>query len=228
MSCPTRTVDDDTIHGYVAATLPADEADIFELHLLGCSGCRDAVRIGAGTRDALLTNKRARRRRGGVAAAALTLAAASILIVVFVRGTERGGLAAFTPPSFSGTPVRRGADADSARAMVDAGMDAYQRRDYAAAVRLLAAGAQADGSPGVNFYLSVAQLATGDALGAVQAARKAMNPPSNPFAADAAVVAAKAWLRLGRSDSALAELGRAPRDAPGSAHAAALVDRDRK
>src|ERR1041385_8209016 len=113
MSCPTRTVDDDTIHGYVAGTLPAAEADIFELHLLGCAGCRDAVRIGAGTRGALLANKRARQRRVGMTATALTLAAASILIVVFVRGTERGGLAAFTPPAFSGTPVRRGADGDS-------------------------------------------------------------------------------------------------------------------
>ena len=224
MSCPTRAFDDDAIHGYVAGTLPASEVEAFELHLLGCRSCREAVRLGLGVRVEIGAPARASRTRAAFIGGVLMLAAASIVAVILSRAGDGDGLASFTPPPFAGVPVRRGADVDSARALVDRGMAAYQDGDFAAAARLLGTGAGLDASPGVSFYLSVAQLANGDAVNALQSARRAGNPPDNPFAADAAVVGAKAWLRLGRFDSAVAELGRAPRDGPGSARAAALLD----
>ena len=225
MSCPTGGVEDDAIHGYVAGTLSPSETEALELHLLSCASCREVVRLGMAIR-AELGAARARRQRDRRAAVAgfVVLAAASITFFALVRAGERNGLAAFTPPTFAGVAVRRGADVDSVRAMIDGGMAAYQRREFTTAARLLGASAALDASPGVSFYLAVAQLANGDAPRAIESARRAGNPAGNPFAADAAIVAAKAWLRLGRPDSAVAELDGAPRDGPGSAHAAALLD----
>jgi hypothetical protein len=224
MSCPTRSFDDDTIQAYVAGKLPERETEAFELHLLGCGGCRQAVRLGAGIHGALGVPATARPRRArAMTAGAITLAAAVVMVALLSsRGGEGAG--SFTPPKFSGFAVRGAADAETVRAMVDRGMAAYQRNDFAAAARILGEAARTDASPGVSFYLAAARLARGDVAGALDAARRASTPLDNPFAAEAAIIAAKAWLRLGRPDSAAAELQRAPRDQAGGAHAAALLD----
>src|SRR5206468_12273178 len=111
MSCTTGTVDDDTIHAYVAGKLPEAQAEAFELHLLHCAGCREAVRLGAGARSALIAGAVAPRRRfAGAAAAILTLAAASIVVVMVRRSGGEHGLRAFTPAVFRGFAGRGAAD----------------------------------------------------------------------------------------------------------------------
>lgn len=230
MSCPSRSVDDDTIHAYVAGTLAEPDAEAFEQHLLGCAGCREEVRLGVGVRAALAARPAPRRTRTrALAAAAITLAAASVVwVAVFGSSRRDNATAAFTPPTFTGIAIRGPADADSARALADRGMAAYQRGDFAAAARFLDEASRRDASPGVNFYLAAALMTIGNDSAALSAARRASNPPGNPFAADAAIVAGKAWLRMRQPDSAIAELVRAPRDGPGSGHVAALLDSVRR
>src|SRR5689334_12207111 len=106
MSCPTGAFDDDAIHGYVAGTLPASEVEAFELHLIGCGGCRDAVRLGLSVRAEMGAPVRISRTRAAMIGGVLTLAAASIVFLVLSRRGDQSGLASFTPPPFAGVPVR--------------------------------------------------------------------------------------------------------------------------
>ncbi|UCF21656.1 MAG: tetratricopeptide repeat protein [Gemmatimonadota bacterium] len=89
-------------------------------------------------------------------------------------------------------------------------MAAYARGDYRDAAELLSAALEAAPSPGVSFYLGIARLEAGPAESALDAFRAALDPPKNPYAADAHFYLAKAWLRLGEADSALAHLNAVP------------------
>ena len=233
MSC---TFEDrsDIAAGYVAGTLDESEIEPFELHMLSCAECREAVTVAAAVRQELTRTSPALRglrrqslRNRLVAGGALVaLAAASIFIAI--RWRTATPLAAFTPPTFVGETVRGGGPTDSSRALVDRGMDAYARRDFARAEQLLASALPSDSSAGVSFYLAAAQLARGHARDAIRSARRAMRPSDNPFAADAHVLAAKAWLSMGAADSAIAELESVHGDPHAMTRATALRDSIRR
>jgi tetratricopeptide (TPR) repeat protein len=123
-------------------------------------------------------------------------------------------------PRFAGVPVR--ADADSASRLADQGMAAYVARRYAEATRLLGAVAAVDRTPALTFYLGVSQLLSGKHPEAVGMLRGV--PPESPYSAEARFYLAKAWLRLGAADSALAALAAVPAASPIAAPASALAD----
>lgn len=224
MNC--LVLESDTPHRYVAGTLPEDEAERFEQHLLECAWCRDAVRLGAATRTALLAEtggRRLPRTRWWAAAGAV---AAGIMIFAFARRDD--GLRALSTvqaPPFVGTEVRS-IGGDSTIAMIDRGIAAYANGDYERAARALQAAG--DSSPGVSFYLGASLLARERPRDALVALRRATTPSENPYADDARILAAKAWLRESNGDSALAELRAVSRSSPAIRHADALADSIRR
>src|ERR1043166_1318444 len=183
MTCPIA--DQDSIHRYVAGTLPERELEDFETHLLGCAACRAAVREGATLRRALresaastsdpTTSRMAPWPRVTIAGVALALAAGIVLGVVLGRRSA-DPVAAFVPPTFSGVAVR-GSPGDSVAAAIDRGVAAYTRGDFRAAARELGAASVADSSAGVAYYWAVALLASGDASRATGARPRAALPP---------------------------------------------------
>ena len=220
MSC---LYDTETAARYVAGTLDAVTVEAYEPHLVGCADCQQRVRTAATVRSALQAASGAKPVRRGTWIAAAAAVAAAIVVFVVVRGADDvRALSQFDPPTFVG--VRTRGSSDSADARVLRAMEAYNAGDYRAAARGLA-GADADSSAAVAFYLSASLLQIGDADGALRAARRAQHPAENPYATDASLVAAKAWLRKRRTDSALVELDRAA-GAVGAAgaHARALRD----
>ena len=228
LPCPIAD-ESDLIHRYVAGTLPADQVEEFEAHFVECAACQRAVREGAVLRAEL------RLRRRGIDALrtlawGVPLAAAAALVVWLVlpgeSQMERLGRVG-APPGFVGFPVR--AATDSAFVLAERGMAAYREERYADAAALLASAVERDPAPSVYFFLGVARLLTGDADGAVTALTAALDPPDNPYAAEARLYLAKAWLRLGRPDSALVQLAAVPADGDKvHAHASALADSVRR
>ena len=215
----------DLVHRYVAGTLEPDERDRFETHLLECAACQEAVIQGIAVRAAL-REESGGSRRPPVMAWAIPLAAAATLAVWLIlpseSAVERLGRVDQLP-SFSGLPVR--ATADSAALLTDRGMAAYQDGDYRRAADLLAAAYRADSSIAVGFFLGVTQLKMGSAERAVESLAAALEPPQNPYAAEAHFYRAKAWLQLGQADSALAQLAAVPTTAARiHANARALAD----
>lgn len=221
-ACPTTTGNADAVHRYLAGTLEIEAGDAFEIHLLECEACQRAVRDGAAVAAALRVAVPGRQRvlRWVVPLAA---AAAAVAWLVWprpdpVRALGRVGAV----PAFDGLAVRAGPD--SATALADQGMAAYAAGDFGRAAGLLGAAAAVEPNPAVQFYLGIAQLKAGAPDSAVMALRAAREPAGNPYAAESRFYLAKAWLALGRADSALAQLGAVPPDAAVAARAAALAD----
>ncbi|MGQ0640557.1 MAG: zf-HC2 domain-containing protein [Gemmatimonadaceae bacterium] len=194
----------DAAHRYVANRLLGDELEAFETHLLQCEDCRESVRLGSAARAELLprTGARGGRRMLGFG---VLLAAAVMLAVQLRRITPLDALERVAPPSFDGGAAR--SDADSIAEAVDRGMAAYAAHDYRRAARELARAAERDSTAAVAFYLGVSRIMSRDEAGAVRALARAAQPPGNPYEADARLLTAKTWLRLGHPDSALSALG---------------------
>lgn len=243
----------ETAQRYVAGRLPASDLVPFEIHLLTCERCQAEVRLGASIASALHAERAPapdtvtpaagtrpaaeardlsaatvspvvgawRRRRFPVIAVPALAAAAAVVLVV---GRSRSGLAELegvVPPVFSGAPSRSTADPSSP---VDAAMEAYASRDYRRAAELLERASPSDSSASVAFYLGVARVAIGDARGALRAFAIPRSADGSPYQFDAAVFAAKAHIRLGSADSAVAILRAIPDGAPAARHARALAD----
>lgn len=213
----------DRVHRYVAGTLTAAELEAFEPHLLGCATCQALVREGFAIRAALGAAPAAARlpRRRRLLLAALPAAAA--LAALYVASRPADPLAALarvgTPPAFTGQAVRDGSD--SATSLADRGMAAYAQGRWAAAADLLGRAA-ADATPSLRFYHGIALLQSRQAERALAPLAAAA---TGAYAGDARLYRAKAWLALGRPDSALVDLDHA--SAAGgatTAHAAALAD----
>lgn len=201
----TREHDDDRVAQYVAGTLPPDDVEDFEQHLLACSSCRDMVRIGAATRSALVASDAHPRRRRVLQFAWLPAAAVIVLAVLATRRESRwNALGSVQAAPFAGAPLRP--SVDSTTALVDSGMRAYQAADFAEATAKLRRAARADSSPALRFFLGVSLLMRNDAAAAIQALRDI--PVASPYAHEAAYYAAKAWVRLQRPDSAIAVIER--------------------
>jgi Putative zinc-finger len=220
MTCPIS--ESDVVHTYVAGTLSEDETGRFEEHMVGCADCRNAVRLGAAVRHSLRVPRSSRAPwawiAGGVGIAAALL---------FYAGARTGGdvrrLAGIIPPPFASAPVR--GSGDSSAATIARGMRAYSDGNYREAQALLARATRVDSSPGVSFYLGVAQLRTGAAADARESLRRALSPAGNPYEEDARFYLAKAWLQLRNADSALAELEQLAKGRGAlSTHASALSD----
>lgn len=203
--------DDEAVARYVSGTMPADELDEFEPHLLGCETCRSAVRVGAAARAALVSHPsriaspRAADRRvpwywlSGAAAAA-------VILVVATRGTSSGDpLGEVTAAPFVAGELRPSSDA--ATALVDSGMLAYVANDFATAVEHLVRAARTDSSSSVAFFLGVSLLMRGENASALEALGG--SAVEGPYAGEAAYYMAKALVRLSRPDSAVAVLDRA-------------------
>jgi anti-sigma factor RsiW len=232
--CPTRE-DTDHAHRYVAGTLPPDERDAFEAHLLECERCQRAVREGAAIRAALTheapAGEAALEEGSGLwsprLVAAATLAAAAAIALWFVLpGGELEALGRVAPPVMEPLPVR--AEADSAAILAARGMTAYREGDYGAAASLLARAVDAEPAPGTRFFLGIARLLTGSRQEARASLTAALEPPGNPYAAEARFYLAKAWLLDGRADSALVHLAAVPPAAGIRGHAEALADSVRR
>lgn len=222
--------DGDTVSRYVAGTLEADELRSFEVHLLGCPECQEAVREGTALAAALRTggNGIGRGGRKGrlLKIAVPALAAAAVAVWLLLPGGEPFAAlgAVEAAPPFDGLPVRSapGLGAD----LVARGMAAYRDGEFGTAARLLDRAEDPD--PGVRFFLGISLLMTGESERAAEALREAAEPRGNPYAPEAHLYRAKAWLRLGRADSALAQLAAASGTDTGTpdvrSHAAALAD----
>ena len=216
--------DDDAVARYVAGTMPADELDEFEPHLLECESCRSAVRVGAATRAALVSQPlRAAGRR--VPWYWLGAAAAAVILVVATRTNSSGGpLGEVTPAPFVAGELRPSADA--ATALVDSGMLAYVANDFGAAAERLGRAARTDSSASVAFFLGVSLLMRGDNAAALHALGR--SAVGGPYAGEAAYYMAKALVRLNRPDSAIAVLERASATAPAPEVLRAFADSIRR
>jgi tetratricopeptide (TPR) repeat protein len=181
------------------------------------------VREGAALAAALRAMPPGRRRP--VLRWAVPLAAAAVAITWLVlppRDPVRALGRVDAVPGFDGLPVR--ADPDSATALADQGMAAYRGGDFARAAALLGSAAVLDPTPAVHFFLGIARLKAGAPDSARAALHAALEPPGNPYAAEARFYLAKAWLSLRQPDSALAQLAVVPPGAAIAARAAALAD----
>ena len=104
-------------------------------------------------------------------------------------------------------------------------MDAYLAGRYEEAARFFAGSDSLSLSETAAFYRGVSALFGGDAADAIIVLRRLTQSADDPYAPEAHFYSAKGWLRLGRADSALAQLAAIPagRDALAT-HAAALAD----
>jgi len=208
----------DQVQAYVAGTLPEAERDAFEIHMLECAECRRLVREGAALRVALREAAAAPAPRRSSWWIAASLAAAAV--AAFLLLTPADPLARLArvehPAPFAGMRVRDAADSTALR--IDSGMALFNAGRYEEAAARLGPAAHDD--PAATFYVGLSLLLAGrpaDARGPLAAAAHAQTP----YAAEARRYLAKAWLRSGRADSALAALGAAE---PGDHAARALAD----
>ena len=220
--------DGERIQRYVAGTLEAEATSEFEIHLLHCSECQAAVREGVAVRAALRASPVAHhsaaipfRKRWW-----LIPAAAAAVITVWLIGRE-GSLARLgrvgAAPAFSGLPVR--GTADSAAILADLGMEAYKQGRYRDAATLLKAAAARGPGPAIQYYQGLAELLAGRPRESLREFGAVLGGAPNAYEADAHFYAAKAWLLLGRADSALTHLTAISSDTEAvGARARALAD----
>ena len=215
---------DGTVERWVAQTLPQPDAERFQLHLLSCDRCQEAVHNATVVRAALRQPVGAPLRALRVIVP-LGLAAAVATAVLWPASDPMVHIAEPGPaPEFTPVPVRTGQITSS---LGDRGMEAYARRNYESAARLLDSAALVDPTPATRFFLGVSLLKTGEALRATTPLSAVVRDSVNPYAAEAALWLAKSWLSAGLADSAevvLRELGRTSLDPRIATHAMALID----
>lgn len=235
LSCD-NVVAEFVIERYVADKLSESETVAFEEHLLLCDRCQGEITLAVAVREALPS---AGGTEGARAAKiwpwkpmgigiSLAAAAAIAAILMLPIGRESSPIAelgqVIQPPIYLGVPVRQvPARPDS---VFNAAMASYGEGDYAAAVRQLetAIAAGVDGPP-AQFFLGASLLMLdnpGEAVAAFEAVTSSWDPTYTP---EAHYYMAKALLRQGKTDAALAEL-RAVSDTVGeiSAQARSLAD----
>ncbi len=223
--CPEYRVDD-TVERWVAQTLPDPDAERFEVHLVECEACQAAVRtattVRAGLRQRVEAPAGLRPLRLIIP---LGLAAALAVLLLL---PERDPLARLSDPGpapeFIPLPVRA---AQVTPSVGDRGMHAYASGDYGRAARLLDSAAAVDPTPATRFFLGVSQLKSSRALEATASLGAVLRDSVNPYADEAALWLAKAWLQAKLPDSAeavLRSLGNRSVDAGIAFHARALTD----
>lgn len=202
--------DDDAVSQYVAGTMPADDLDEFEQHLLTCETCRTSVQVGAAARVVLVRQTSAARvpvrRAPGYWMGAV---AAAVVIALVATRSPKDPLGEVTPAPFVADALRPSLNATTS--LVDSGMGAYIANDFGAAAERLGRAARTDSSASVAFFLGVSLLLNGDAASALDALGRGA---AGPYAGEAAYYMAKALVRLKRPDAAIAVLDQATAPAP--------------
>lgn len=223
-------VESDVIQRYVAGRSSPAETEAFELHLVGCRECQDAVRLGAALRVELprVAATTIAPKRPRWALPVVGVAAAALLLAFLGERLDRrpirdlGGVA--TAPPYAGVAVR--ATVGREDSLFEAGMRLYSGDRRAEALRALAdaRAAGADSTP-TSFFIGVLHLLGGQPRLALRDLNVVTRRAESPYTAEAHFYAGKAWLQLARADSALARLDVAGRSAmPIAAHARALAD----
>ena len=208
-----RDVSAELLGRYVAGTLEDSAVVVFEGHFVGCARCQSRLRDAVALRKVL---------RGADATAPTRLlvpvrarwmvplaAAASIGVLWLVAAppsplVRLGGMA--EAPPLAVMPVRT--DGDSVAAWVGRGLNAYRAGRFAEAALFLGRGDSLQPAPATKYYRGAALLMGDDPRAAVAALESTADSDDAPFAAESRFLMAKAWLRLGRADSALAQLAR--------------------
>lgn len=108
----------------------------------------------------------------------------------------------FEPPSYRAS-VLRGRE-DAATRSFRAAMELYQQGRFGDAVPGLTSAATTRGD--AAYFLAACRLLTGDAVGAAEAAQRAMAFGDTPYLEDSRLLLAKALLRLHDRDGAIREL----------------------
>lgn len=200
--------DDDSVAQYVAGAMDATELEGFEQHLLECESCRNAVRVGATARVALVGSAGSQVSRGvpGRTRIFWLAAAAGITTIILVNQNDSiGRLGEITAAPFVAGAVRPASD--SITTLVDSGMAAYVAADFRTAARQLERAASGDSSASVSFFLGVSLLMNEENRAALRALESVT--AGTAYGTEAAYYRAKAFVRLQQRDSAVAVLERA-------------------
>lgn len=229
---------------YVAGTLPAEETPAFEEHLIECERCQRELALGVAVREAFgapaaagseadgegnrIAPGRRGRRRGWIGAAGAGLAAAAVAFLLFRPAgipRELAGLGGVSqPPVYLGIPVR--AEPVPWETPFAEAMARYAEADFRAAAAGLERAIEA-GAPPVpaEFFRGASLLMLDRPAEASEALAAVISAGGSPYLAEAHFYRAKALLRLGWAEDALAELGAAASEGGEiGASAAALAD----
>jgi hypothetical protein len=200
----------------VTGTCPHDAADVaaryargeagpgideFEVHLLTCDACQSLVRLSA---SVVAASNVARAPAKGRIAIVATAAVAAAALIIALTG-RRDPLGRFELAGGGFEPVR-----SAGVATADSGLAALSEGNAHAAVALLSRAFAGDSSPGLAFFLATSQLLADDPAEAIATLDAVADDDLGPYALDAAYIRAKAWVRSGHRDSALAALAPLP------------------
>ena len=215
------------VERYVADTLAGDELERFEAHLLSCRGCQDEVLLAVAARGGLQSlgaevpapgastpepGEPSRSRTRKIPAKFwLPVAAAAAIAGLIFFGPDRvpenlselGQLG--QPPVYLGVSVRQ--EEASADSLFAAAMLRYVAEDYAGAASGLTGALEAGAGPlPAQFFLGASLLMLDRFREAVEAFGVVADLGQSPYLAEAHYYRAKALLRLGDAESALADL----------------------
>ena len=222
--------DRDLLDRYVQGTLPDDERDALEIHVLGCAECAGELETALDLRQALLQEPRTSRPVipwWAAAAAAVVLVAALATWwslrrdagpppvsaeapaltpappAPSLREEALAELAQIAPPAYEET-VLRGGD----RRAFQTAMRAYLEGRYQEAIRGLRAAVMQDPTAREAwFYLGASHLLLGETEPAIEALHRVVDDP-NPFAEEARFYLVKALIGAGRLEEAREQLDR--------------------
>lgn len=202
------------VNRYIAGGSSAAETEDFELHLIGCAACQDSVRVGAVARAALRSPRRGdsmppRRILAWGRMLALAAGLGTIALGAYWLRQRSGEIEALgnlaVVPSYQGMEVRSSIGA--ADSLFAHGMSLYVEGRHAEARDALSrAMAQGSDSVPASFFIGAIDVLHGDPRSALTSLRVVLRRGDTPYAAEAHYYAAKAFLQLGRPDSAAAHL----------------------
>lgn len=192
---------DETLSLYTAAKLDAEAVASVERHLLACAECRGTVTVGMAVRS----EKKPNARRIWVPAGAAAAAAALALFVASTRSDPMRELGAVdAAPGYVGLPVR--ADVHPGDSSFNSGMRHYQSHRFREAINdLREARRLGADSAATSFFIGVSLLMMNQPEEAGQEL-KAVARGESLYAGEAGYYRAKAFIRLGQADSAIAML----------------------
>ncbi len=227
---------------YVAGRMPDAERIAFEDHFVACAQCQSDLRFasavraghagaGAASRGGELAlvdgSTGGRRRVAWWAGTALAAGIAAVAIIIAHAAPSPAFVALGDPgdaPVYLGIAVR--SSVGRGEAIFEAAMKAYAEGRYAAANQGLqeALTAGEDSIP-AEFFIGASYLFSGNANGAADAFARVIAKGDSPYADESQLYRAKALLRLGRGNDALAVLtAHAPADPAMAARLSALAD----
>ena len=216
---------------YVADGLSPDEAEAFESHYLVCRRCQEEVELAVSMHDAFSGGEIAERRRSrGPVWAGVVLAAAAGLAALLLLFPDRSSpeIAQLgrvdQPPIYLPLAVRgRTSPADS---LFLSAMGAYDAGRYAEAAGRLDQVIATDGDEvPAWFFLGASHLMEGRPREARMALEQVLRMERGSYEPETRYYLAKALLRLGEGEAALAQLrSAAVLDDPVAEPAAALAD----